>query len=55
MKLNKILLRKGYVKIKLKKINTNHFELKAKVNGVSGKFILEIQWVLQRIPLTWAG
>jgi len=41
MKLNKILLRKGYIKIKLKKINTNHFELKGKVNGVSGRFILD--------------
>ena len=41
MNLHNILLRKGYVKIKLKKINTNHFELKAKVNGISGKFILD--------------
>jgi len=41
MNLHNILLRKRYVKIKLKKINTNHFELKAKVNGVSGKFILD--------------
>lgn len=41
MKLNKILLRKGYSKIKLKKINTNHFEVKAKINGVKGRFILD--------------
>jgi len=41
MKLNNILLRKGYTKIKLKKINTNHFELKAKINGVKGRFILD--------------
>ena len=41
MNLKKILLRKGYTKIKLKKINTNHFELKAKLNGVKGKFILD--------------
>lgn len=41
MNLHNILLRKGYVEIKLKKINTNHFELKAKVNDVSGKFILD--------------
>ena len=41
MKLNKILLRKGYTNIKLKKLNTNHFELKAKINGVKGRFILD--------------
>ncbi|PCH49366.1 MAG: acid protease [Flavobacteriaceae bacterium] len=41
MKLNNILLRKGYTKIKLKKINTNHFELKAILNGVKGRFILD--------------
>lgn len=41
MKLNKILARKGYVKIKLKKINTNHFEIKGKINGVKGRFILD--------------
>ncbi|HEY9170095.1 MAG TPA: retropepsin-like aspartic protease [Lutibacter sp.] len=41
MKFNNILLRKGYVKIKLKKINTNHFELKVKLNGVKGRFILD--------------
>lgn len=39
--LNKILAKKGFVKIKLKKINTNHFQLKAKINGVNGKFILD--------------
>ena len=41
MKLNRILLRKGYATIKLKKINTNHFELKATLNGVKGRFILD--------------
>ncbi|WP_456424403.1 retropepsin-like aspartic protease [Lutibacter sp.] len=41
MKLHKILLRKGYTKIALKKINTNHFELKATLNGVKGRFILD--------------
>ena len=41
MSLNNILLRKGYTKIKLKKINTNHFELKATLNGVKGRFILD--------------
>jgi predicted aspartyl protease len=41
MKLNDLLLKKGYTKIKLKKINTNHFELKVKLNGVKGRFILD--------------
>ena len=41
MNLNNILIRDGYTKIKLKKINTNHFELKAKLNGVKGRFILD--------------
>ena len=41
MKLDKILKRKGYSIIKLKKINTNHFELKATLNGVKGRFILD--------------
>ncbi|WP_456377940.1 aspartyl protease family protein [Lutibacter sp.] len=41
MNLKNILLRKGYTKIKLKRINTNHFELKATLNGVKGRFILD--------------
>ncbi len=41
MKLEKVLARNRYVKIKLKKINTNHFEIKAKLNGVKGRFILD--------------
>jgi len=41
MKLKNILLRKGFVKIKLKKINTNHFEIKATLNGKKGRFILD--------------
>jgi len=41
MKLKNILFRKGFVKIKLKKINTNHFEVKARLNGVKGRFILD--------------
>ncbi|MDD7914935.1 retropepsin-like aspartic protease [Polaribacter ponticola] len=32
---------KKYIKIKLKKIATNHLELKAKINGISGRFILD--------------
>lgn len=41
MELKGILKRKGYIRIKLKKINTNHFELKGKLNGVKGRFILD--------------
>jgi len=41
MKLSRILKRKGYTKIKLTKINTNHFEIKVKLNGINGKFILD--------------
>ena len=41
MKLNKTLARKGYVKVKLTKINTNHFEIKGRINGVKGRFILD--------------
>ncbi|UMB52657.1 retroviral-like aspartic protease family protein [Lutibacter sp. A64] len=41
MKLKSILLRKGFVIIKLKKLNTNHFEIKATLNGVKGRFILD--------------
>lgn len=41
VKLKKILLRKRYVAVKLTKIGTNHFVLKAKVNGVKGHFILD--------------
>jgi len=39
--LKKVLRKKKYVKIKLKKIKTNHLELKAKINGVKGRFILD--------------
>lgn len=41
MKLKNILKRKNYVTIKLKKTNTNHYELKAKINGKKGRFILD--------------
>jgi len=41
MKLSGILKRKHYIKIDLRKINTNHFELKAAINGVKGRFILD--------------
>jgi len=39
--LKKVLRKKKYVRIKLKKIITNHLELSAKINGVKGKFILD--------------
>jgi hypothetical protein len=35
------LLDKGYTKIKLKLTKTNHFEIKATINGVKGRFILD--------------
>ncbi len=39
--IGKKLKKKKYVKIKLKKIVTNHLELKGKINGVKGRFILD--------------
>lgn len=41
MKLKKILKKKGYISIKLKRTITNHFEVKAKINGIKGRFILD--------------
>ncbi len=40
-RLKQILSHNGYVKIKLVKTSTNHFEMKAKINGVKGRFILD--------------
>ena len=40
-RIQKILKKNRYIKIKLKKIATNHLELKAKINGVKGRFILD--------------
>ncbi|TMM29599.1 acid protease [Polaribacter aestuariivivens] len=40
-RLEKILKKNKYIKIKLKKIATNHLELKAKINDVKGRFILD--------------
>ena len=40
-RLEKILKEKKYIKISLKSIATNHLELKAKINGVKGRFILD--------------
>ncbi|NRB83261.1 MAG: clan AA aspartic protease [Winogradskyella sp.] len=39
--LKDFLLAKGYSKIKLKLTKTNHFEIKATINGVKGRFILD--------------
>ena len=39
--LKKVLRKKKYIQIKLKKIATNHLELKAVINGVKGRFILD--------------
>lgn len=39
--LQEFLLKKGYIKIKLKLAKTNHFEVKATINGVKGHFILD--------------
>lgn len=41
MNLKGLLKRKGYVAVKLKKINTNHFKVNAYLNGVKGRFILD--------------
>jgi len=40
-RLKKLLKEKKYIKIKLKKMITNHLELDASINGVKGKFILD--------------
>ena len=40
-KLKEFLLDQGYYRVKLKKTVTNHFEIKAKINSVKGKFILD--------------
>jgi predicted aspartyl protease len=39
--LKDFLVNKGYSKIKLKFTKTNHFEIKASINGVKGRFILD--------------
>ena len=41
MSLQQFLLKKGYTKIKLHLTKTNHFELKATINGKKGQFILD--------------
>ncbi|MEZ4855136.1 MAG: retropepsin-like aspartic protease [Gelidibacter sp.] len=39
--LQEFLLEKGYTRVKLKLTKTNHFEIKATINGVKGLFILD--------------
>lgn len=39
--LNKFLRKKKYIKIPLVLTETNHFEITAKINGVTGRFILD--------------
>jgi predicted aspartyl protease len=39
--LKDFLIAKGYSKIKLKFTKTNHFEIKASINGIKGCFILD--------------
>ena len=39
--LKDFLISKGYSKIKLKLTKTNHFEIKASINGIKGSFILD--------------
>ncbi len=39
--LKNFLIDKDYSKIKLKFTKTNHFEIKASINGVKGRFILD--------------
>jgi len=39
--LKDFLLAQGYFRTKLKKTITNHFEIKAKINNIKGRFILD--------------
>jgi len=41
MRLKSILKRKGYTFIKLRTMATKHLEMKATINGVKGRFILD--------------
>ncbi len=40
-RLQDFLLNKGYTKVKLHLTKTNHFEIKASINGIKGLFILD--------------
>ena len=39
--LKKFLKQKGFVSVKLSRTQTDHFEVKATLNGVTGSFILD--------------
>lgn len=39
--LQEFLLKDDYIKVKLRFTKTNHFEIKANINGVKGRFILD--------------
>lgn len=39
--LKDFLISKGYTKVKLRLNATNHFEIKATINGIKGRFILD--------------
>ena len=39
--LKKLLYKKKYIQIPLKKMITNHMELNVTINGVAGRFILD--------------
>ena len=39
--LEEFLLKKDYIKVKLYLTKTNHFEIKATLNGIKGRFILD--------------
>lgn len=39
--LQQFLIHNGYCKVKLRLTKTNHFEIKATINGVKGRFILD--------------
>tara|TARA_R110002073_G_scaffold40547_5_gene115172 strand:+ start:310742 stop:311179 length:438 start_codon:yes stop_codon:yes gene_type:complete len=41
MGLKRALAKKGYYSVKLKKTKTNHFEIKASINGTKGRFIVD--------------
>ncbi len=41
MSLKKLLRKKGYSVADLKKTKTNHFEVRAMINGIKGRFILD--------------
>lgn len=41
MELREFLTAQGYTRIKLKLTKTNHFEMKARINNILGRFILD--------------